>query len=173
MCSNHSFVCSPHDKCCITPGTHTETANADIARCLQIDANPLQSRESNHYQFECLTQLEEARHRTCVLTTPASVRMSGYVANSKAGFWSSSFLQAEGLEGESKATTVIASNVYDSCCTICYPAFAVTTTCMIDPKSTALIATVNHVSQHVRMQRKCHARWRCHFGTQVKDVVLK
>ena len=80
--------------------------------------------------------------------------------NRKADFWSSSFLQAKGLEGESKATSVIASNVCDSCCTSCYAALS--TTCMMSDCNTTApsLLSVDHASQRIRTQRKCHARCR-------------
>jgi hypothetical protein len=152
MRSNHSFVCTPHESFCSTPGTRTETANADNASRLQVTADPPRNRESHHCQFEYLTQL---------------------VTDHKAEFWSSSFLQAKGLEGESKAMSVIASNVSDSCCASCYAALS--SACMMaDCNTTApSLPSVHHVCQRIRMQRKCHARCRVAVSDpQEKDVVL-
>ena len=106
-----------------------------------------------HYQFEYLTQS---------------------VTNDKAGFWSSSFLQAEGLVGESKAMSVLAHNVRDSCCADCYAALSAT--CMMSDSNTTApsLLSVDHASQRIRVQRECHARYGVAFSDpQVKDVVLK
>ena len=130
-------------------GTRTEIANCSDSSCLQVPADVTRHSSEFHYQLESLPY--ESHHN--------------FVVNDKAAFCSSSFI-AEGLEGESKPSSVLSLSALSACLHDVPSVFHTTA-------PTLVVGTACIIARSFSTRVPCTLS-RDFFGScQVKDVVLK